>query len=1714
MYTGLIMPTRQLFLGFVFVTTLITVSLLGLSADAVYAESGDATWIVLDDTSGHGVPPTYELVSKSVDSLVFGISVPGLLISQMNMDGTVFHKVTLPHEQWLRSPGMPMLPQIVVMVAAPEFEDVVVTWDARETKEFKGYTPYPSPKQILEDSPYGPYVAEQFVLDSETYSADSFYPESVAKVLHIGRIRDQKVIWLGVSPVQYNGAQQQLVVHNEIEISLKYRGASPGRAIHGTGPFESMCQRSLIGYDGVGGLGPFQSLGQGEGSLVWASDLQDCIDNSTDYLIVAADTFWTGQDSSALHEFADYRANSFGFNVSIVNVESIGNVDTSIKAFIDTLYESRSASHWWDSHLGFVLLVGDYEDSTGKVLIERHLEPSPWELLPVPDSYAADNWYASVTEDTIHPAVMLGRLPVDDGAELQNIHQKISDFEPLPDESWTRSVFLTAGRASTDPDAFKLDTLCVHDTFESMLSIVPQPEYSVSILRGDINYYEDLLNRNANAVNQGKYIVYYALHGDPCVMGASSPRSFTACSVEDLENTNKPCIFLTFACQTARFDTVVTCSPCATNNHDCIGERFVNASATTGAVAFIGETEPGDRDQFTGMSIDLFESVFESKVPVLGMAFAEMQQKEVDKNFVYRTVLLGDPALRIRYREPDTSVCDLWARSDPSLFWFDPPMDTVPVPPYSMLKAAIRNASSIGLNIPPDSDGVEVKFSIFTLEGNWEHFGTDTIRVVAPWDSAIAEARLEKAPYPLAEYDFKIEVDPDSALTEAHEDNNTAIVSKWIGLAPAIDSLPSPPSDSPTVAYLASESEQWAHYALFPCENSKVYVCKGDGTKTGAMSFDAKDGALHSPVVGDLRNDGRPVAVVASQHKVSCVDLFDADSTIWQWDGGDTVMILSPPCIADFDGNGDLEVAVAASDTADTVGLLIWLDGDGSSLHDVTRFEGETLAGCIPCCPLATADLGDDGTYDILVGTANGKLVALEGSDGSVIQVRGILADHAVAGIAVGDLNLDGSPEIVAAAGPRVRILRGDTTVERLPLALYGLGDDREITGLAVADVLDTLDRYAVEVLVSHRDTSDTEPGVELTFVRYYHDTGTDRHTVTTLDRDLSVPGDHLISRPVVGDIHSQPGQEVVVFTTEIDTTTADTTSTMWVYNPQAEHTLELLAGIDGYIQSAVLCDFEGDLCPEILFASSRDQSVWSATAGTGNGRGMEWPSVLGDERGRNIHAVCLTDTLVAGQLSLWGRYLIQENVWIPNGNMLSMAPGTELRFVPSASSPPSLICKGTLAAVGRKDAPILLTSADFSPTPGDWGGVKIASGSDQSLEHLVIEYGTYGLNIKGYGGGGPCGNGGNMAIESCEFRYNESWGVYGDPSSAKQDALTIDGCLFKNNGVGGIRLPYGYPMITDCRFLKVDSVSTGGYEAYGVKLGCSDCTGSCFDSCLVERNYFDAGPETDPDTSYWDYAIYLDGAGSGGEVIVRLNRMDSFYQSGIEVSNLQRPATITGNYIATDVEGFRAHAGLRFTEGDSGATDTAFAYSNIVYQTKYGAISDCDPPPILGDSIRGYWNTHLIGNEIGIKNDASDTLKAEMCWWGEGATDSLIQSKIQGSVDYKPWMTEDPSGIAEHGMPGEMLTYRLLHSYPNPVHSGNARIRYSVPKMCDVSLEVFNVLGQRVRVVHEGRVEPGWHEALWDLANQSERRVGPGIYFYRLYTPEFKDTKKMVVLR
>ena len=86
--------------------------------------------------------------------------------------------------------------------------------------------------------------------------------------------------------------------------------------------------------------------------------------------------------------------------------------------------------------------------------------------------------------------------------------------------------------------------------------------------------------------------------------------------------------------------------------------------------------------------------------------------------------------------------------------------------------------------------------------------------------------------------------------------------------------------------------------------------------------------------------------------------------------------------------------------------------------------------------------------------------------------------------------------------------------------------------------------------------------------------------------------------------------------------------------------------------------------------------------------------------------------------------------------------------------------------------------------------------------------------------------------------------------------------------------------------------------------------------------------------------------------------------------------------------------------------------------------------------------------------------------------------------------------------------SFNLKQNFPNPFNP-TTKIVYSIPKSSDVSLKVFNVLGQEVATLVNQQQNAGFYSVNFDAGS-----LASGIYIYRIQAGSFVSTKKMTLLK
>ena len=100
------------------------------------------------------------------------------------------------------------------------------------------------------------------------------------------------------------------------------------------------------------------------------------------------------------------------------------------------------------------------------------------------------------------------------------------------------------------------------------------------------------------------------------------------------------------------------------------------------------------------------------------------------------------------------------------------------------------------------------------------------------------------------------------------------------------------------------------------------------------------------------------------------------------------------------------------------------------------------------------------------------------------------------------------------------------------------------------------------------------------------------------------------------------------------------------------------------------------------------------------------------------------------------------------------------------------------------------------------------------------------------------------------------------------------------------------------------------------------------------------------------------------------------------------------------------------------------------------------------------------------------------------------------------------PMGVSENNGTTVPLGFSLAQNYPNPFN-GMTNLEFRVPTTGFVTLKVFDLLGREVSAIINEECHPGVYRVTWDAS-----RLPSGVYFCRLQTHDFVQTKKMILLK
>jgi hypothetical protein len=148
-------------------------------------------------------------------------------------------------------------------------------------------------------------------------------------------------------------------------------------------------------------------------------------------------------------------------------------------------------------------------------------------------------------------------------------------------------------------------------------------------------------------------------------------------------------------------------------------------------------------------------------------------------------------------------------------------------------------------------------------------------------------------------------------------------------------------------------------------------------------------------------------------------------------------------------------------------------------------------------------------------------------------------------------------------------------------------------------------------------------------------------------------------------------------------------------------------------------------------------------------------------------------------------------------------------------------------------------------------------------------------------------------------------------------------------------------------------------------------------------------------------------------------------------------------------------------------------------------------------------------GTTVGRVTAENSATGSHYSWTETNLTNGHVYSYTLISVDVSGISEELETASATPSMSAATITeYALLQNYPNPFNP-ETNITFDLLESGEVTLTVYNALGQTIATLVNGSLAAGRHTVNFDAAN-----LPSGLYFYRMEAGEFSAIKKMVLMK
>jgi len=242
---------------------------------------------------------------------------------------------------------------------------------------------------------------------------------------------------------------------------------------------------------------------------------------------------------------------------------------------------------------------------------------------------------------------------------------------------------------------------------------------------------------------------------------------------------------------------------------------------------------------------------------------------------------------------------------------------------------------------------------------------------------------------------------------------------------------------------------------------------------------------------------------------------------------------------------------------------------------------------------------------------------------------------------------------------------------------------------------------------------------------------------------------------------------------------------------------------------------------------------------------------------------------------------------------------------------------------------------------------------------------------------------------------------------------------------------------------------------------------------------------------SLWSFGFEY-GVPEYGDYLIPLDTVGVDTSQTIRIGQATFPPRVVNFTVTNTVTGQRVPFGFVELDGTDGRftarIDGSVVRSDFILMLTADAV----------DSLVPSWKVSLDPTVGSMNPEVGDSLRLVLFKpFADG--DQYVFEAILGPM----------LGVKEH-IP---LISSLSQNFPNPFNP-TTEIRFHLGEPMMVTLEIFDILGRKVRTLISDPFPAGEHRVVWDGKNNFGDRVSTGVYIYRLRAGSFVKTNKMLLLR